>query len=66
MLFLICRVAILTLTEGAYCFNSKRLTGQMAMKKRHLEIMGYKVVDVSVFEINSSETVFQWLGARLQ
>ena len=41
------RVAMLLLDDMKhYCFNSRRITGWQTMKKRHLEIMGYKVVQV--------------------
>ncbi|XP_064599041.1 FAST kinase domain-containing protein 1, mitochondrial-like [Liolophura sinensis] len=47
------RVAISILTHSRYCRNEKRLIGSEQMKKRHLEIMGYKVVEVPIFEWKS-------------
>lgn len=44
------KVAILTLTDQSYCYNSKRLTGKEMLRKRQLEIMGYRVAEIPHFE----------------
>lgn len=41
------RVAVLLQPESAFCVDSKQLKGFELIKKRHLEIMGYKIVEVS-------------------
>ena len=46
------RVAILCLTERSYTCNSRRLLGLEQLRWRHLEIMGYKVVEVSIELLN--------------
>ncbi|KAM9851247.1 FAST kinase domain-containing protein 1, mitochondrial [Aulostomus maculatus] len=38
-----------------FCRDSKHMTGQAAMKKRHLEILGFRVVQIPHFEWNSKE-----------
>ncbi|XP_053554379.1 FAST kinase domain-containing protein 1, mitochondrial [Bombina bombina] len=49
------RVAIEFLDSKAFCKNSSHLKGGHVMKKRHLEILGYHVVQISSFEWNSME-----------
>ncbi|XP_055456773.1 FAST kinase domain-containing protein 1, mitochondrial isoform X1 [Psammomys obesus] len=47
------RIAVEFLDGKAFCSNIPHLKGQSAMKKRHLEILGYRVVQVPYFEWNS-------------
>ncbi|XP_056390530.1 FAST kinase domain-containing protein 1, mitochondrial-like isoform X2 [Hyla sarda] len=49
------RVAIEFLNPVAFCRNSTKIKGLNAMKKRHLEILGYYVVQIPSFEWNSME-----------
>ncbi|KAL5022338.1 hypothetical protein ScPMuIL_001493 [Solemya velum] len=47
------RVAILLQPESAFCVDSKQLKGFELIRKRHLEIMGYKIVEVPYFDWQS-------------
>nr|XP_045003314.1 FAST kinase domain-containing protein 1, mitochondrial isoform X2 [Jaculus jaculus] len=47
------RIAFEFLDLRAFCTNIPHLKGKSAMKKRHLEILGYRVIQVSPFEWNS-------------
>lgn len=47
------RIAIEFLDVRAFCSNILHLKGKSAMKKRHLEILGYRVIQVPYFEWNS-------------
>lgn len=48
------RVAILPLTEGAYCINKdRRIRGNILLEERHLGILGYDVVQICHREWNS-------------
>ncbi|XP_010772779.1 FAST kinase domain-containing protein 1, mitochondrial [Notothenia coriiceps] len=49
------RVAVNFLDSKSFCKNSHHLRGDALMKKRHLEILGYLVVQVPHFEWNSME-----------
>ncbi|XP_034069278.1 FAST kinase domain-containing protein 1, mitochondrial [Gymnodraco acuticeps] len=49
------RVAVNFLDSNSFCKNSHHLRGNALMTKRHLEIMGYLVVQVPHFEWNSME-----------
>nr|XP_056717361.1 FAST kinase domain-containing protein 1, mitochondrial [Euleptes europaea] len=49
------RIAVEFLDSKAFCKNSNHLKGEVAMKKRHLEILGYQVVQIPHFEWNSME-----------
>ncbi|XP_033965955.1 FAST kinase domain-containing protein 1, mitochondrial [Pseudochaenichthys georgianus] len=49
------RVAVNFLDSKSFCKNSHHLRGNALMKKRHLEILGYLVVQVPHFEWNSME-----------
>ncbi|XP_041056666.1 FAST kinase domain-containing protein 1, mitochondrial isoform X2 [Carcharodon carcharias] len=49
------RIAIDFLDSKAFCKNSHHIRGETAMKKRHLEILGYHVVQIPHFEWNSME-----------
>ena len=42
-----CRVAVLLLDRFEFATNTNRLLGRGQVQQRHLEIMGYKVVQVS-------------------
>ncbi|XP_069838949.1 FAST kinase domain-containing protein 1, mitochondrial-like [Dendropsophus ebraccatus] len=58
------RVAIEFLNPVAFCRNSSKIKGLYAMKKRHLEILGYYVVQIPSFEWNSMElgTKDSWIN----
>ncbi|KAJ7345666.1 hypothetical protein JRQ81_001616 [Phrynocephalus forsythii] len=49
------RIAIEFLDSEAFCKNSTHPRGTTTMKKRHLEILGYQVVQIPHFEWNSME-----------
>ncbi|KAI9530151.1 hypothetical protein NQZ68_004168 [Dissostichus eleginoides] len=49
------RVAVNFLDSKSFCKNSHHLRGNALMTKRHLEILGYRVVQVPHFEWNSME-----------
>ncbi|XP_053265077.1 FAST kinase domain-containing protein 1, mitochondrial [Podarcis raffonei] len=49
------RIAVDFLDSKAFCKNLNHLKGETAMKKRHLEILGYHVVQIPHFEWNSME-----------
>lgn len=47
------RIALDFLDLRAFCRNMPHLKGKSAMKKRHLEILGYRVIQIPHFEWNS-------------
>ncbi|XP_069877497.1 FAST kinase domain-containing protein 1, mitochondrial isoform X1 [Dipodomys merriami] len=47
------RIAFEFLDSRAFCRNLPHLKGKSAMKKRHLEILGYHVIQIPHFEWNS-------------
>ncbi|NXG56365.1 FAKD1 protein, partial [Hemiprocne comata] len=47
------RIALEFLDSKAFSKNSHHLKGEPAMKKRHLEMLGYRVVQIPHFEWNS-------------
>ncbi|XP_073927150.1 FAST kinase domain-containing protein 1, mitochondrial isoform X2 [Castor canadensis] len=47
------RIALEFLDSRAFCRNIPHLKGKSAMKKRHLEILGYHVIQIPHFEWNS-------------
>ncbi|XP_035507200.2 FAST kinase domain-containing protein 1, mitochondrial [Scophthalmus maximus] len=49
------RVAVNILKPSSFCKNSHHLKGSSLMKKRHLEILGYRVIQIPHFEWNSME-----------
>ncbi|XP_034282897.1 FAST kinase domain-containing protein 1, mitochondrial isoform X1 [Pantherophis guttatus] len=49
------RIAVEFLDSEAFCKNSNHVKGYIAMKKRHLEILGYQVVQIPHYEWNSME-----------
>ncbi|CAL8370180.1 unnamed protein product [Arctogadus glacialis] len=58
------RVAVDFLDSKAFCKNSRHMKGETGMRKRHLEIMGYRVVQIPHYEWNSMELSTQdaWVG----
>ena len=44
----VCRVAFLILTEDDFCYNSRQQLGHARIRRRHLEILGYRIVEVIV------------------
>ncbi|XP_041376101.1 FAST kinase domain-containing protein 1, mitochondrial-like [Gigantopelta aegis] len=55
------RVAILVLFEKDFCLNSRHLKGDNFLRRRHLEIMGYKVVEIPHYTWNSM-ALSDWTG----
>lgn len=52
--FLAFRVAILLLNSDSFCQNDfQNVRGKEALKERHLEIMGFKVVQINYKQWNS-------------
>ncbi|CAG09932.1 unnamed protein product, partial [Tetraodon nigroviridis] len=49
------RVAIDFLDSKCFCKNSHHIKGETLMRKRHLEILGYRLVQIPHFEWNSME-----------
>ncbi|KAM4561495.1 FAST kinase domain-containing protein 1, mitochondrial [Fundulus diaphanus] len=49
------RIAIDFLDFKFFCKNSHHMKGETLMRKRHLEILGYRVVQIPHFEWNSME-----------
>ncbi|XP_032384817.1 FAST kinase domain-containing protein 1, mitochondrial [Etheostoma spectabile] len=49
------RVAVNFLDSKSFCKNSHHMKGEALMRKRHLEILGYRVVQIPHFEWNSME-----------
>ncbi|KAM9035138.1 FAST kinase domain-containing protein 1, mitochondrial [Sarcophilus harrisii] len=49
------RVALEFLDSRAFCKNISHLKGRSAMKKRHLEILGYRVIQIPYVVWNSME-----------
>ncbi|KAK9537588.1 hypothetical protein VZT92_005192 [Zoarces viviparus] len=49
------RVAVDFLDSKSFCKNSPHMKGETQMRKRHLEILGYRVVQIPHFEWNSME-----------
>ncbi|KAM3862089.1 FAST kinase domain-containing protein 1, mitochondrial [Diretmus argenteus] len=49
------RVAVDFLDSKSFCKTSHHMKGEAAMRKRHLEILGYHVVEIPHFEWNSME-----------
>ncbi|OWK00164.1 FASTKD1 [Cervus elaphus hippelaphus] len=47
------KIALEFLDSRAFCRNIPHLKGKSAMKKRHLEILGYHVIQIPPFEWNS-------------
>lgn len=47
------RIALEFLDSKAFSKNSRHLKGETALKKRHLEMLGYRVVQIPHFEWNS-------------
>lgn len=49
------RIALDFLDYKSFCKNSRHMKGEAMMKKRHLEILGYQVLQIPHFEWNSME-----------
>ncbi|XP_036850922.1 FAST kinase domain-containing protein 1, mitochondrial isoform X1 [Manis javanica] len=57
------RIALEFLDSKAFCRNIPHLKGKSATKKRHLEILGYRVIQIPHFEWNSM--ALSTKGARI-
>uniref|UniRef100_T1JG39 Protein-serine/threonine kinase n=1 Tax=Strigamia maritima TaxID=126957 RepID=T1JG39_STRMM len=44
------RIAVNVLTEKDYCSNVNQLLGHYYLNRRHLEMMGYKIVEIPYFQ----------------
>ncbi|XP_069009880.1 FAST kinase domain-containing protein 1, mitochondrial [Embiotoca jacksoni] len=49
------RVAVDFLDSKSFCKNSHHMKGEAQMRKRHLEILGFRVIQIPHFEWNSME-----------
>ncbi|XP_030642860.1 FAST kinase domain-containing protein 1, mitochondrial [Chanos chanos] len=49
------RIALDFLDSKSFCKNSRHMKGETMMRKRHLEMLGYHVVQIPHFEWNSME-----------
>ncbi|XP_065609385.1 FAST kinase domain-containing protein 3, mitochondrial [Cyrtonyx montezumae] len=47
------RIALCVDGQNRFCVNSHNLLGEEAIKRRHLQLLGYKVVQVPFFEVES-------------
>ncbi|KFQ19434.1 FAST kinase domain-containing protein 3 [Merops nubicus] len=50
------RIALCVDGPNRFCANSHNLLGEEAIKKRHLQLLGYEVVQIPFFEIESLQT----------
>ncbi|KAM3917626.1 FAST kinase domain-containing protein 1, mitochondrial-like isoform 1-T2 [Leptodactylus fuscus] len=63
------RFAVDLLSAKAFCLNT-HLKGQFAMKKRHLEILGYRVIQIPSYEwksltVSGRENQIQYLRTKI-
>ncbi|NXA14470.1 FAKD3 protein, partial [Sapayoa aenigma] len=49
------RIALCVDGQNRFCANSHNLLGEEAIKQRHLQLLGYEVVQIPFFEIESLE-----------
>ncbi|XP_009882060.1 PREDICTED: FAST kinase domain-containing protein 3 isoform X1 [Charadrius vociferus] len=47
------RIALCVDGQNRFCFNSHNLLGEEAIKQRHLQLLGYEVVQIPFFEIET-------------
>ncbi|XP_068253393.1 FAST kinase domain-containing protein 3, mitochondrial [Nyctibius grandis] len=47
------RIALCVDGQNRFCINSHNLLGEEAIKQRHLQLLGYEVVQIPFFEIDS-------------
>lgn len=47
------RIALCVDGQNRFCINSHSLLGEEAIKQRHLQLLGYEVVQIPFFEIES-------------
>ncbi|KAM6283037.1 FAST kinase domain-containing protein 3, mitochondrial [Porphyrio hochstetteri] len=50
------RIALCVDGQNRFCFNSHNLLGEEAIKQRHLQLLGYEVVQIPFFEIESLQS----------
>ncbi|XP_023646505.2 FAST kinase domain-containing protein 1, mitochondrial [Paramormyrops kingsleyae] len=49
------RIALIFLDSKSFCRNTGHMKGETTMRKRHLEILGYQILQIPHFEWNSME-----------
>ncbi|XP_051914712.1 FAST kinase domain-containing protein 2, mitochondrial [Hippocampus zosterae] len=59
------RMAVLCPPSSAFCFGSSQPRGLLAVKLRHLEILGYIPITITGQELKSEEKATQLLTARI-
>nr|XP_020668425.1 FAST kinase domain-containing protein 3, mitochondrial [Pogona vitticeps] len=62
------RIALCIDDQERFCFNSHHLLGREAVKQRHLQLLGYKVVQIPFFEfepLNCRKEVLEYLHKKL-
>ncbi|NXX15575.1 FAKD3 protein, partial [Podargus strigoides] len=47
------RIAVCVDGQNRFCINSHNLLGEEAIKRRHLQLLGYQVVQIPFFEVES-------------
>ncbi|NWQ88143.1 FAKD3 protein, partial [Burhinus bistriatus] len=47
------RIALCVDGQNRFCVNSRNLLGEEAIKQRHLQLLGYEVVQIPFFEVES-------------
>uniref|UniRef100_A0A8D0FUB8 FAST kinase domains 3 n=1 Tax=Strix occidentalis caurina TaxID=311401 RepID=A0A8D0FUB8_STROC len=53
------RIALCVDGQNRFCINSHNLLGEEAIKQRHLQLLGYEVVQIPFFEIESLQNCRQ-------
>ncbi|NXU56159.1 FAKD3 protein, partial [Turnix velox] len=53
------RIALCVDGQNRFCVNSHNLLGEEAIKQRHLQLLGYEVVQIPFFEIESLQNCSQ-------
>ncbi|NWV34507.1 FAKD3 protein, partial [Grantiella picta] len=56
------RIALCVDGQNRFCANSHNLLGEEAIKQRHLQLLGYEVVQIPFFETESLQTTRKMAG----
>ncbi|NXS95734.1 FAKD3 protein, partial [Jacana jacana] len=62
------RIALCVDGRNRFCLNSHNLLGEQAIKQRHLQLLGYEVVQIPFFEIESlqdSRKIAEYLHKKI-